>query len=337
MGYSRNEQNTDQPGDFDESNATGRYGYGANPGDQSSARRYAAYDQSRDADDWRQRDAQTQRGYYQGGADRDGQGSRGDGQSGGAYGRPSQGDYRSSGQGGYGAGQRPQHDRPMGSDQYAPYGQRGDWARDRAYPQATDDQRGQDDRGFFSRAGDEVRSWFGDDDAQRRREQDQRSSDSGTFRNGEWTGAGSGWGRHDHDYHSWRQSQLDALDRDYDEYRRENQSKFHNEFSNWRTERQGQRSSLSRVNEHMEVVGSDGAHVGTVDKVRGDRIILTKNDANADGRHHSIPSRWIQSVDDKVVISKTADDAMRHWRDEERTAPDGGGTHMTGRTTSTDK
>lgn len=309
MGYSRNEQNTDQPGDFDESNATGRYGNGANPGDQSSARRYSAYDQSRDTDDWRQRDQQFQRG-----------------RQGGGYSH-----------GGYGGGQRPQHDRPMGSDQYAPYGQRGDWARDRAYPQATDDQRDQDDRGFFSRAGDEVRSWFGDDDAQRRREQDQHSGDSGTFRNGEWTGAGSGWGRHDHDYHSWRQSQLDALDRDYDEYRRENQSKFHNEFSNWRTERQGQRSSLSKVNEHMEVVGSDGAHVGTVDKVRGDRIILTKNDANADGRHHSIPSRWIQSVDDKVVISKTADDAMRHWRDEERTAPDGGGTHMTGRTTSTEK
>lgn len=30
----------------------------------------------------------------------------------------------------------------------------------------------QDDRGFFERAGDEVASWFGDDDAARRREQD---------------------------------------------------------------------------------------------------------------------------------------------------------------------
>src|SRR5688500_13313057 len=31
-----------------------------------------------------------------------------------------------------------------------------------------------DDRGFFDRAGDEVRSWFGDDEAQRRREMDER-------------------------------------------------------------------------------------------------------------------------------------------------------------------
>jgi osmotically-inducible protein OsmY len=31
-----------------------------------------------------------------------------------------------------------------------------------------------DDRGFFDRAGDEVRSWFGDEDAQRRRMRDER-------------------------------------------------------------------------------------------------------------------------------------------------------------------
>jgi hypothetical protein len=31
-----------------------------------------------------------------------------------------------------------------------------------------------DDRGFLDRAGDELRSWFGDDEAQRRREADQR-------------------------------------------------------------------------------------------------------------------------------------------------------------------
>jgi hypothetical protein len=68
----------------------------------------------------------------------------------------------------------------------------------------------------------------------------------------------------------------------------------------------------------MEVVGSDGAHVGTVDKVRGDRILLTKSDSDAGGRHHSIPSRWIESVDDKVTIRKTAEDAKAHWRDEER-------------------
>lgn len=34
----------------------------------------------------------------------------------------------------------------------------------------------QEDRGFFERAGDEVRSWFGDDDAERRRDRDMREA-----------------------------------------------------------------------------------------------------------------------------------------------------------------
>jgi hypothetical protein len=121
----------------------------------------------------------------------------------------------------------------------------------------------------------------------------------------------------DHSYSEWRRRQIEALDNDYDEYRREHQSKFDQEFHGWREKRQGQRSSMSRVTEHMEVVGSDGSHVGTVDAVKGDRIILTKSDEAAGGRHHSIPCSWIESVDDKVTINRSAEDAHRAWRDEE--------------------
>lgn len=163
-----------------------------------------------------------------------------------------------------------------------------------------------EDRGFFDRAGDEVRSWFGDDEAERRRAADARYD------------ARYGNDGLDDDYHGWRRRQIEDLDRDYHEYRRENQTRFENEFGAWRTERQGQRSALVRVTEHMEVVGSDGAHIGTVDKVRGDRIVLTKSDPDAGGHHHSIPSRWIESVDDKVTIRKTADEAKAAWRDEDR-------------------
>ncbi|UVO50385.1 DUF2171 domain-containing protein [Sphingomonas sp. SUN019] len=167
-----------------------------------------------------------------------------------------------------------------------------------------------DERGFFARAGDEVRSWFGDDEAERRREADLRYDDRGYD-------ARSGADR-DSDYHGWRRGQIAALDRDYDEYRRENRSKFENEFATWRTTRQGQRDQLGKVEEHMDVVGSDGSHVGTVDKVRGDRILLTKSDADAGGRHHSIPCGWIAAVDAKVTLAKTADEAKKHWKDEER-------------------
>ena len=65
---------------------------------------------------------------------------------------------------------------------------------------------------------------------------------------------------------------------------------------------------------------------GTVDKVQGDRILLTKSDADAGGHHHSIPSRWLRSADDgRVTLTKTADQAQQHWRDEERSGADAGG------------
>jgi hypothetical protein len=204
---------------------------------------------------------------------------------------------------------------------------RDDDGRDRDYGRADMYRRRRDaardprdysyeDRNFFARAGDEMRSWFGDEEAERRREADQRYDRR-------YGGGFSGY-RGDSDYHNWRAGQIAALDRDYDEYRRENQQRFSNEFGTWRTERQTQRSSLERVTEHMEVVGSDGEHIGTVDKVRGDRILLTRSDPDADGRHHSIPSRWIDRVDDKVIVRKTADEAKAHWRDEERGAFFGG-------------
>lgn len=191
--------------------------------------------------------------------------------------------------------------RDYGSDQRyqrSDHGQQRDYGRQ---PQGYNYQ----DRGFLNRAGDEVRSWFGDEDAERRRERDARYDQQSDH-------------DRDNDYGSWRQGQIAALDRDYSEYRNENRTKFNSEFSNWRTERQGQRTSLGSVTEHMDVVGSDGSHVGTVDKVRGDRIILTKNDQDAEGRHHSIPSRWIDQVDDKVTLRKTAEQAQSEWRDEER-------------------
>jgi len=200
--------------------------------------------------------------------------------------------------------------------------ERGGWDRDR-YERGSDRGYGgrmrgpggthDEDRGFFERAGDEVRSWFGDEEAERRREMDQRYD--------ERMGRAERWretaGRDDH-YHNWRRQRIAELDRDYDEYRRENAQRFESEFDTWRRERQGQRDCLRHVTEHMEVVGLDGSHVGTVDKVRGDRIILTKSDPDAHGHHHSVPSRWIDSVDDKVKLRKTAEQAKAHWRDEER-------------------
>ncbi len=214
-----------------------------------------------------------------------------------------QGDHSYGANRGYGNDRGFRNDRDRGNDRF------GGNDRFRGDRQRQDLEYDNADRGFLARAGDEVRSWFGDEEAERRRERDQRY-DEQMARYDDRHG--------DHAYRSWRDTQVSAFDRDYDEYRQENATKFQNDFAAFRTERQTQRDSLTRVAEHMEVVGSDDAHVGTVDKVRGDRIILTKNDADAGGHHHSIPSRWVSSVDDKVKLRKTASEAKQAWRDEEQ-------------------
>jgi len=46
------------------------------------------------------------------------------------------------------------------------------------------------------------------------------------------------------------------------------------------------------IQEHMEVVGSDGKHIGIVDHTEGgDRVMLTKDDSKAGGHHHLISDR----------------------------------------------
>ena len=45
-------------------------------------------------------------------------------------------------------------------------------------------------------------------------------------------------------------------------------------------------ADLSHVKEHMEIIGADGVHVGTVDKVEGGRIKMTKPDSGSHGGHH---------------------------------------------------
>ena len=66
----------------------------------------------------------------------------------------------------------------------------------------------------------------------------------------------------------------------------------------------------SKIAEHMPVIGSDGAHVGTVDHLEGaDHIKLTRTDS-ADGKHHLIPQSWVDHVDEHVHLNKTSTEAM---------------------------
>ena len=64
----------------------------------------------------------------------------------------------------------------------------------------------------------------------------------------------------------------------------------------------------SKIQEHMEVVGSDDKHVGTVDNVG---IKLTKNDPAAHDQHHYLKLEMIASVQgNKLVLSVPSAEAF---------------------------
>jgi hypothetical protein len=71
----------------------------------------------------------------------------------------------------------------------------------------------------------------------------------------------------------------------------------------------------SEIKEHMEVLGSDGEHVGTVDHMEGaSNIKLTKGDDKSGGQHHLIPVDWVEKIDQQVHLKKPGKDAKAEWR-----------------------
>jgi hypothetical protein len=73
-------------------------------------------------------------------------------------------------------------------------------------------------------------------------------------------------------------------------------------------------ADAGRIKEHMEVIGADGAHVGTVDRVDGSRIKLTKKDSGEGshkGHHHYVPLGLVADIEgNKVRLSANADVAV---------------------------
>ena len=74
--------------------------------------------------------------------------------------------------------------------------------------------------------------------------------------------------------------------------------------------------TTGQISEHMEVVGSDGHHVGKVDHVLGTDIELAKLDLGAGLKHHLIPLSWVDYTDDKVHLKLTKDEAKSSWREK---------------------
>ena len=73
---------------------------------------------------------------------------------------------------------------------------------------------------------------------------------------------------------------------------------------------------VSLIKEHLEVVGSDGGHVGRVDHVLGDQIELAKLDLAGGLKHHMIPVSWVDHVDEHVHLNLTKDQAKAQWTEK---------------------
>ncbi len=80
----------------------------------------------------------------------------------------------------------------------------------------------------------------------------------------------------------------------------------------------------NRIKEHMEVIGADGVHIGTVDRVEAGRIKLTKADSGEGkhkGHHHFIDLGLVADIEgNKVRLSANAAVAVT-FEEEKSTKP----------------
>lgn len=78
-------------------------------------------------------------------------------------------------------------------------------------------------------------------------------------------------------------------------------------------------ADISQIREHMEVIGADGVRLGTVDKVEGHRIKLTKADSGSHAdHHHYISVGLVAGIEgDRVRLSANADVAALLEEEEE--------------------
>ncbi len=67
----------------------------------------------------------------------------------------------------------------------------------------------------------------------------------------------------------------------------------------------------SQIKPHMPVVCSENGQFAKVDHIQGNSLKLAKDDK---GQHHYIPLAWVKTVDDKVHVDRTGDEAMKQWK-----------------------
>lgn len=75
------------------------------------------------------------------------------------------------------------------------------------------------------------------------------------------------------------------------------------------------------IKEHAEIIGADGVHVGTVDRVEGGRIKLSKLEVESNahkGHHHFIDLGLVAGIEgEQVRLSANADVAVTLEEEED--------------------
>ena len=78
------------------------------------------------------------------------------------------------------------------------------------------------------------------------------------------------------------------------------------------------------IKEGMEVIGADGVHVGTVDRLEEHRLKLTRKDSGQgshEGHHHFLAKGLVAEVEgDQVRLSTKGDVAVTLFEEEETDA-----------------
>jgi hypothetical protein len=71
---------------------------------------------------------------------------------------------------------------------------------------------------------------------------------------------------------------------------------------------------ISKIKPHMDIIGADGVHVGTVDGIEGNRIKLIKADSGQGqhkGHHHYLDAGLVADIEgNKVRLSANGDVAV---------------------------
>jgi hypothetical protein len=159
------------------------------------------------------------------------------------------------------------------------YGARGGYASNSPDgPEDRDRSGARDERGFFDRGGNALRSWFGfgDDDPEgsygRGVQSWGQANEGGNWGSGygapdrggrqdsrQGFSGGRSFGPQDQHYLSWRDRYIAELDRDYEEYCRECGQDFHSSFDSWRRNRRSAGQNMGGAGGASASTGSSGS------------------------------------------------------------------------------